>query len=123
MTIQSANEYAAISVVAMDNIPLKQSRKILVQIGTIARPTGWQVRETTRDQKGHALHGFEIVRTGTPPYQIANTDATLTISNPALTKATLLDPAGYAAAPVALTKTATGVTLKLPPNTMYLVVE
>ena len=48
---------------------------------------------------------------------------TLTIRNPVLGKATLLDPAGYAAKPLALTKTAGGVTLKLPPNTMYLVVE
>ena len=123
VTIQSGNEYAAISIVAMDGKPLKQSRKILVQIGTVARPTGWQVREATRDQKGHPLHGLEIVRTGTPPYQIANTDATLTINNPALGKATLLDPAGYAAAPVALTKNAAGVTVKLPPNTMYLIIE
>jgi hypothetical protein len=123
VTIQSGNDYAAISVVAMDNQPLKQSRKILVQVGTIARPTGWQVREAARDQKGRAVRGQEIVSTGKLPVQIANTDVTLTINNPALGKATLLDPAGYAAAPVTLNKSAAGVTLKLPPNTMYVVIE
>jgi hypothetical protein len=107
----------------MDNQPLKQSRKILVQVGTIARPTGWQVRETTRDQKGRPVHGQEIVSTGKLPIQIANTDVTLTINNPALGKATLLDPAGYAATLLPLSKTAAGVTLKLPPNAMYAIIE
>src|SRR5439155_23769411 len=55
VAIQSGNHYAAVVVVAMDNQPLKQSHKILVQVGTVARPTGWQVRETTRDQKGRSL--------------------------------------------------------------------
>jgi len=123
VTIQSGNDYAAIAVVAMDDMPLAQSRKILVQVGTIARPTGWQVRETTRDHEGLPLHGQEIVSTGQLPIQIANTDVTLTIKNPWLVKATLLDPAGYAAAPVALIRTAAGVTLKLPPNAMYVVIE
>jgi hypothetical protein len=123
VTIQSGNDYAAISVVAMDNLPLSQSRKILVQTGTVARPTGWQVREATRNSKGGPVRGQEIVSTGKLPIQIANTDVTLTIRNPALAKATLLDPAGYAATPVALTKTAGGVTLKLPPNAMYVVIE
>jgi hypothetical protein len=123
VTIQSGNDYAAVSVVAMDNQPLQQSRKILVQVGTVARPTGWQVREATRDQKGHSVTGQEIVSTGTLPIQIVNTDVTLTIKNPALAKATLLDPAGYAAAPLTLEKTAGGVTLKLPPNAMYVMIE
>jgi hypothetical protein len=123
VSIQSGNDYAAISVVSMDNQPLKQARRILVQVGTIARPTGWQIKEAKYDQKGHLLQGEEIVNTGKLPIQIANTDVTLTINNATLKKATLLDAAGYAAAPVALTKTAAGVTLKLPPNTMYVVVE
>jgi hypothetical protein len=123
ITIQSGNEYAAIVVVSMDNQPLKQSRKVLVQVGTVAQPTGWQTRETTRDQKDRTLRGQEVVSTGKPPYQVTNTDVILTMNNPALTKATLLDPAGYAAGPVPLTKTATGVMLRLPPNAMYVVIE
>src|SRR6202012_4131990 len=107
VTIQSGNDYASISVVSMDNQPLKQARRVLVQVGTTARPSGWQVREATHDQKGHAITGQEIVNTGKLPVLIANTDVTLTIQNPALSKATTLDPAGYPAAPVAVNKTAT----------------
>jgi hypothetical protein len=40
-----------------------------------------------------------------------------------LSKATLLDPAGYAASPVAVNKAAGGLTLKLPSNAMYVVIE
>ena len=32
-------------VVSMDDLPLRDSRKILVQVGTIARPYGWKTRE------------------------------------------------------------------------------
>ena len=123
VTVQSGNDYASILAVAMDNQPLKQSRKILVQIGTVSRPTGWQARDANRDQKGRALHGHEIASTGNPPYQVVNTEATLTISTVALKKATLLDPAGYPASEISLSKTATGVTLKLPPNAMYVILE
>ncbi len=123
LTIQSSNDYAAISVVAMDNQPLRQSRRLLVQVGTMARPTGWQIREATRDQKGRSLQGAEIVNTGQLPILIANTDVSLAIRNPALTKATLLDPAGYAAGPVAVSKSAAGLALKLPANAMYVVLE
>jgi hypothetical protein len=123
VTIQSGNDYAAISVVAMDNQPLKESRKILVQVGTIARPTGWQIREAWRENKGKTFHGAEILNTGKLPILVANTDVTVTIRNPALSKATLLDPAGYAASPVTVNKSGGGVTVKLPPKAMYVVIE
>jgi hypothetical protein len=123
VTIQSGNDYAAISVVAMDNLPLSQSRKILVQVGTSARPTGWQVREATRNSKGGPVRGQEIVSTGKLPIQIANTDVMLEIRNPALRKATLLDPAGYAVTQLGFAKTLGSMTLKLPPNAMYVVIE
>ena len=42
VTITSGNEYATVAVVSLDGAPLKTAKKILVQVGTIARPTGWQ---------------------------------------------------------------------------------
>jgi len=123
VTIQSGNEYASISVVSMDAQPLKASRKILVQVGTIERPSGWQIPSATRNEKGRSVTGEEIVNTGKLPVQIANTNVTLTIDNAALTKATLLDTAGYSAGAVPVTKTAAGVSLKLPANAMYVIVE
>jgi len=47
----------------------------------------------------------------------------LALRNDKLSKATLLDGAGYAAKPVELKKTAQGVGLALPANAMWVVLE
>ncbi|NLF41026.1 hypothetical protein GX586_16405, partial [bacterium] len=67
----------------------------------------------------------EILDTGKPPYRIINTRAAITIRNPALTKATLLDVAGYPARPVTVQRNEENGTLsvELPLNTMYLTIE
>ena len=125
--IRSGNEYAAIAVVAMDDAPLAASKQILVQVGTTARLTGW----ATRPEKFHAdggdrgkeIDGEVIVNTGSPPWRIANTRATLTIKNPTATKATRLDPNGYAAGDVPLERAGDAVTIELPVDTMYLLVR
>ena len=83
----------------MDDLPLRRSHQVLVQVGTAARPTGWQAKAAdfpSEDGKT-TLHGYEVVKTGAAPWQIVNADVTLTVTNPALTKATLLDAAGYPA--------------------------
>ena len=57
-------------------------------------------------------------------WQVARTDVTLTLKNPRLTKATLLDAAGYAKSAVRGTRAANGAfTVTLPPDTLYLVLE
>ena len=125
VTITSGNPYATVAVVSMDGLPLKTSKKVLVQVGTASRPTGWQARETDfkSDDGKQTLHGYEVVKTGAAPFQVVNTDVTVTVGDAALTKATLLDPAGYPAGPVPVTKTGGKLTLKLPPNAMYVVLE
>jgi hypothetical protein len=124
VTLNSGNEYAAVYVVSMDGRPLKSSGKVLVQVGTTARPTGWQAKpaDFPSDDKKTTLHGYEVVNTGKMPYQIANTDVTLTVHNPTLKKATLLDPAGYPLKQLTGAVGA-GITLKLPSNAMYVILE
>ena len=41
LAINSANPYAAVLVVSFDGEPLATSRRVLVQVTTAARPTGW----------------------------------------------------------------------------------
>ena len=119
VTIESSNDYATIEVVAMDGQPLKTSKKVLVQVGTTARLTGW----TERDVEVDGEPGKEIVLTGKPPYQVKNTHATVTIGNAGLTKATLLDPAGYKVKDVPVKRAGGKLTVTLPENTMYLVLQ
>ena len=47
VTIQSSNDYATVMLAALDGKPLKESQSVLVQVGTIARPTGWTERAAT----------------------------------------------------------------------------
>ncbi len=58
----------------------------------LARGAGDRQGEQAQD-----LAGYKIVTTGRPPLRVANTEVTLTITNASLTKATLLNPSGYAA--------------------------
>jgi hypothetical protein len=123
VSIATGNEYAAVSVVSLDGAPLAQSRRVLVQIGTVARLTGFVVQPETFKAGDRGIDGYKIVATGKPPWRIANTEVTLTISNPNLSKAVLLDEAGYAARDVAASRGGAALTVKLPPDTMYLILQ
>lgn len=125
VAIRSRNGYATVVVVSMDDRPLASSRKILIQVGTSARPTGWKTREADfpgEDGKT-TLHGFEVVSVGAPPWRVVNTEVGLAVRNPDLTKATLLDPAGYAVEQVEGTREGGDFSLRLPLKTMYLILE
>jgi len=121
--VQSDNDYAAVHVVAMDDKPLNESEKVLVQVGTTARLTGWTTKPTKLEQGNRMVDAKEIVATGKPPWQIPHTQATVTLTNAHLTRATLLDPAGYPQREVDLRRSGRRVIVELPENTMYLVLQ
>jgi hypothetical protein len=126
MTIRSGNGYATVEAVAMDDQPLIASRKILVQVGTYARPTGWESKtaEFKSDDGKQTFQGYEIVKTGSSPWQIVDTAVTLTIDNAHLKKAILLDTAGYPLNEISeVTSSGGRFTIKLPPNALYVILE
>ena len=125
IAIRSKNGYAAVAVVSMDEEPLASSRKILVQVGTSARPDGWKTRtaEFPGEDGKTMLKGFQVLSTGTPPWRVVNTEVGLVVRNPALTKATLLDTAGYPVEEVQGTRAGNDFSLRLPLNTMYLILQ
>ncbi len=123
VSITSSNDYAAIEAVAMDDKPLKESGKVLVQVGTVNRLTDWKTEPATFEYQKKQVKGEKIVLTGQPPWRVANTEATLAIANPGLKKATLLDVDGYAAKSVPVQTAGGKLTIKLPADTMYLVLE
>ena len=123
VSIHSANPYATVIAVSMDDLPIATSKKILIQVGTAARPTGWSTRDTEFKEGEKMIRGLEIVTTGKPPWRIAATEVGLSVKNPALTKATLLDTAGYGVENIPITKAKAGITLTLPAETMYLILE
>jgi hypothetical protein len=125
IAVRSQNGYAAVTVVSMDEEPLSRSRKVLVQVGTSARPTGWKTRvaEFPGDDGKTLIQGFHILATGTPPWRVVNTEVGLVVRNPELTKATLLDSAGYPVQDVQATRAGKDFSIRLPLNAMYMVLQ
>ena len=120
--ITCRNAYATIVVVPLDDKPIRESARVLVQAGTLARPTGWTTRPARVRAGGKQTDAHYILSIGKAPWQVENVDATVAIANPRLTKATLLDVNGMpTATPVTVTAGGKGVTVALPPNTLYLV--
>jgi hypothetical protein len=119
VTIASGNEYATVLVVSMDQRPLKTSARVLVQVGTIQRPTGWR----TTPVKVGKDDGEQIVSFGKAPWQIVKGDVTVTIRNPAIKTAIVLDANGMSAGKMPLEAAPGGKTLKFPPDAMYVVLE
>lgn len=116
VVIETQNDYAAIQVVSMDDKPLAQSARILVQVGTTARLTNWETRPADKGKE-------RIVATGRPPFQVAATQATITVRNARLKQATLLDVNGYTVNEVPVEVRGGAIQVELPHNTMYLVLH
>ena len=123
VSITSANDYATIAVTTLDGLAIKDSKRILIQVGTTARMGGWQTGAVDVKRGKETMPGEEIVNTGKPPWRVANTKATVTIKNAALARARVLDLAGYAKGEVAVKKGAAGVEVELPSDAVWVVVE
>jgi hypothetical protein len=123
VTIETTNDYAAINVVAMDEKSIRESSKILVQVGTVYQPTGWMETPAEFDLSGTKISGFKIENTGKMPWKCANTQVTVKMKNKGINQATLLDAAGYAKSPIQVEKVGDEVQIVLPANAMFVVLE
>ncbi len=122
VTIACTNDYASIVVVPLDDQPIAKSRRVLVQVGTSSRPTGWEERPMQVPTPEGPVAGARIWNTGKFPWQVKNTAASVAVRNPRLAKAILLDANLNATdTPVTLRSTRSGVTATLPTNSMYMV--
>ena len=123
VTIESQNEYATINVVSLDNEPIAESKKVLIQVVTENRLTGFETKPATftlgKDDAAHAVEGEQIVRIGKPPFRIANTLVTITVRNPRLTQAIVLDINGYPTSQVELRDGR----ITLPKDAIYVVLR
>ena len=123
VTIRSVDEYASVAVVSMDDAPLKTSHKLLVQIGTTARPTGWRDRivDAAADPRGAKR---QVVAVGTNPWAVRRSSVMLSVRNAGLTRAVVLDANGMMVRTVALGAPKFGiVTVAVPGDALYLVLE
>jgi hypothetical protein len=117
--IRSTNDYATVLVVAMDNMPLKESGKILVQVGTTERPLGWKTKPAT--VAGRA--GEEVISFGHGPWMIVRAEVEIAIANLTLTTARVLDANGMPVSAIPLESSAGRKTFKFPPDALYVVLQ
>ena len=121
--IESANDYGTVMIVSMDDKPIRESSKLLVQVTTQCRPTGWQEKPVTIKLKEGTFAGFEVVDFGKSPWQVTRAKVTLTIANSVISKATTLDANGNPAGPAKLAKVGDKVQLTFPEDALYVVLE
>jgi hypothetical protein len=122
--VSGSNQQASILVVSMDGNPVDISRRMLVQVGTRARLSGWtQEPAQFQDSDKQTHDGMRIVNIGQPPWMIDDTDVTLTIRNNHLSKAIILDSAGYPKRELPLMPVGGMVKLRLPEDAMYVVLQ
>jgi hypothetical protein len=89
-------------------------------VGTWVRPTGWSTVPWKLKGGGE---GFRISATGHMLERLINTDVTISVKNSHLTKAVLLDTAGYPARTLEGKRDGGVLTLTLPANAMYVVLQ
>ncbi len=118
--VESTDDYATVTVVALDDRPITTSKRLLVQVGTVVRPTGWR-QEPAVGENG--AKGWKVVSTGHAPWAVRDTNVTLTVANPGLRRATLLDASGRAVSLVPVKSAGGKATLRLPSNALYVVIE
>jgi lysophospholipase L1-like esterase len=123
LQISSGNEYASLLVVSLDKLPLNTSKRVLVQVGTTLRPTGWQEKPATRKIGDTTRSGAEVVSIGTAPWQVQNTNIRLSITNASLKRARLLDANLMPIKNVPVTRSGGKLQVVLPSNTLYLALD
>jgi hypothetical protein len=104
----------------LDDLPIAGSRRLLVQINSTARPTGWNARQVSHES-GPAL---EVTEFGRAPWQIDRVEALLTIrNNLALSRATVLDANGMATGLLDVSRRDDVLTVRLPSDALYVIIE
>ncbi|QDT14970.1 hypothetical protein [Alienimonas californiensis] len=99
VTIESRNDYATVQVVSLDDAPLKDSESVLVQVVTANRLTGYRTEPATfavgSGDNAYEVAGERITNIGKAPLRLANAQVAVTMANPKLTEAVILDVNGY----------------------------
>ena len=119
VTINAKNDYASILVVSLDDKPLAKSKSVLVQVGTDVRPYGFKAAPHTHKDKNGSYPGYKITALGSVPWNITKTNASITLKNSALKKATALN-ANLEPVKELSPKTGGSFQLDLPEDALYI---
>ncbi len=123
LTISSENKYITVELVSMDGEDLEKSSKILLQAGPTFRPSGWEEEAASYRMGKDSVQGYKILNTGHMPWLGKTIDVEISLKNPGLKEAILLNTAGYEAHRIPLMKDNGNVKLKLPSDYIYIILQ
>jgi len=117
MRVESTNAYVSIMAVPLDGRPLALSSRILLQAATEDRPYGFTTVPVS--------NGFVTVTAkGGYPLNVREIAATVTLANPGVREAIVLDQNGYPTTRQASsTRTEDGLRITLPRDALYVLVQ
>ncbi len=119
LDVQSGNDYATVLAVAVDDQPLRTSHSILVQVGTTERPAGWQTKPVMlKNQPAE-----EVVSFGHAPWMIVDAQITVSIDNPNVSRARVLDANFMPVREFPLTTQSGRKQFQFPPDSLYVLVQ
>jgi len=124
LSITAKNNYATVLAVALDDKPIAQSKKVLVQIIMQNQPYGWKVSPASFNHEKKNYQGFRIDATGDAPWNVTDTDLVITLANKGLRTAVRLDENLYPTKDaVAVKADKDGLVITPAKNTLYLLVQ
>ena len=112
VALKCNNEYGAVIVISLDDLPIASSRKTLIQAMTEARPYAWRT------------HRGAIRNLGFAPMNVTFVDAAVTLKRKDAPKQILvLDEHGFPKARLKGAATGSGLRIQLPKDAIYTVVQ
>ncbi len=124
LRIHSKNEYGTVMAVSMDEQPLVDSKRILLQTGTVTRPKGWKESPATLETEDTGpIEGYQIDHVGTPPWSPRQNQTRIDLNNASISKATVLDANGYAREALDFQRVGDWISLQFPPDALYVLLE
>ncbi|MFW5877729.1 MAG: hypothetical protein ACOCUP_01320, partial [bacterium] len=121
--VKSINDYATLSIVSLDEKALANSEKILIQTGTVYRPTGWKEEDAEYIHNEDTLQGQKILSTGNMPWQAEALIMHIELRNEGIDEAVLLNTAGYEIEKLKIKRQSGMVIMDLPEDATYIILR
>ncbi|MDQ8197123.1 hypothetical protein QEH56_03140 [Pelagicoccus enzymogenes] len=123
VSFESSGPSVSATVVSLDGYPIVASGKLLVQVGTRTRPTGWEDEAAEVDVSGEMVQARKILSYGEAPWELETAKLKIGIKNLGIRAAQALDANGMPIAEVPLQIKDGVVFFDFPEGSLYVVLE